>query len=156
MSEVDPLTQARQHIEKHLLLRASSDAAFRELLKSNPHAAIKELIGNDPIPSLKITVIEENAGEVVLVLPRSITQDELPDELLDIASGGGSYTTFPYLEGSMGLRSWGLRSCLPKSKPAFFPSAAGSTCLWTLGVLPSCLNLIRLPRHDSTSRSTCF
>ena len=104
MSELDPLTQARQHIEKHLILRASSDAAFRELLKSNPHAAIKELIGNDPIPSYKITVVEEAPGEVVLVLPRSIGQDELPDDLLDFASGGTSFSAFilygpPYPEG---------------------------------------------------------
>ncbi|MCY1705795.1 NHLP leader peptide family natural product precursor [Pannonibacter sp. SL95] len=104
MSETDPLIQARQHIEKHLIKRASTDAAFRDLLKSNPHAAIKELIGTDPIPSYKITVIEEAPGEAVLVLPRSIAQDELPDELLDFASGGTGFSAFilygpPYPKG---------------------------------------------------------
>ncbi len=33
-------------------------------------------------------MIEEQPGEVILVLPRNIAQDELPDELLDLASGG--------------------------------------------------------------------
>ncbi|WP_430512299.1 NHLP leader peptide family natural product precursor [Pannonibacter phragmitetus] len=86
----DTMASARAHIEAALLEKAISDAAFRELLKSNPHAALRQLLGNDPIPSLKITVVEEQAGEVTLVLPRKIAQDELPDELLDYASGGNA------------------------------------------------------------------
>lgn len=84
----DPIAQARQHIEKALIEKAMADSAFREELKANPHAAIKSLLGTDPIPGMKITVIEEAPGEAVLVLPRNIAQDELPDELLDMASGG--------------------------------------------------------------------
>ena len=84
----------RAHIEKALVQRAVEDVSFRELLKRDPHAALRELMGNDPIPSLKISVIEEAAGEVVLVLPRSIAEDELPDELLDLASGGVSFGNF--------------------------------------------------------------
>ncbi|MEH0069490.1 hypothetical protein V6L77_02700 [Pannonibacter sp. Pt2-lr] len=45
--------------------------------------------------------MEEAPGEVVLVLPRSIAQDELPDELLDMASGGVSFSSFVIPEGSM-------------------------------------------------------
>ncbi|WP_208983429.1 NHLP leader peptide family RiPP precursor [Pannonibacter carbonis] len=90
----DNLSRARTHIEAALIARAMEDAAFREMLKADPHAALKQLMGNDPIPSLKIRVIEETAGEVTLVLPRSIAEDELPDELLDIASGGISFTAF--------------------------------------------------------------
>lgn len=103
-SMTEAVAGARAHIEAALVARATSDTAFRELLKSNPHAAIKELIGNDPIPSYKITVVEEAPGEVVLVLPRSIGQDELPDDLLDFASGGTSFSAFilygpPYPDG---------------------------------------------------------
>ncbi|SUB01146.1 NHLP leader peptide domain [Pannonibacter phragmitetus] len=87
-SMTDAVAGARAHIEAALVARATSDTAFRELLKSNPHAAIREMFGSDPIPSMKISVVEEEAGEVLLVLPRSIAEDELPDELLDYASGG--------------------------------------------------------------------
>lgn len=86
----DTMAAARAHIEAALIEKATSDAAFRELLSSNPHAAIHELLGTDPIPSMKITVVEEQAGEVTLVLPRTIAQDELPDEILDYAAGGNA------------------------------------------------------------------
>lgn len=81
---------ARAHMEAALVTKASEDAALRALLKSDPHAALKQLLGVDPIPAMKISVIEEGAGEVVLVLPRQIAQDELPDELLDYAAGGNN------------------------------------------------------------------
>lgn len=87
-SSIDPVTQARQHIERALIEKAQGDAAFRGLLAQDPRAALKQMLGTDPIPHLKITVIEEQPGEVILVLPRNIAQDELPDELLDLASGG--------------------------------------------------------------------
>ncbi|MEH0069492.1 NHLP leader peptide family RiPP precursor [Pannonibacter sp. Pt2-lr] len=100
----DPIAQARQHIEKALIEKAMADSAFREELKANPHAAIKSLLGTDPIPGMKITVVEETPGEAILVLPRSIAQDELPDELLDFASGGTGFSNFiiwgpPYPDG---------------------------------------------------------
>lgn len=90
----DPIAQARQHIEKALIEKAMADSAFRQELKANPHAAIKSLLGTDPIPAMKITVVEEAPGEAVLVLPRNIAQDELPDELLDLASGGVTFSSF--------------------------------------------------------------
>jgi hypothetical protein len=89
-SLADAMTAARTHIEAALNEKATSDAAFRDLLKSNPHAALRELLGNDPVPSLHIRVIEEQPGEITLVLPRAIAQDELPDEVLDYAAGGNA------------------------------------------------------------------
>ncbi|MFN4009012.1 MAG: NHLP leader peptide family natural product precursor [Pannonibacter sp.] len=103
---VDTLGRARAHIEAALIAKAMEDAAFREMLKADPHAALKQMIGNDPIPSLKIRVIEEAAGEITLVLPRSIAEDELPDELLDLASGGISFSSFLPPGGFHGETSW--------------------------------------------------
>lgn len=88
------LAKARAHLETGLIARASSDPAFRALLKADPHAALRDLMGSDPIPSMKIRVIEEAPGEVTLVLPRNIADDELPDELLDLASGGTLFMAF--------------------------------------------------------------
>lgn len=85
---IQTMNTARAHIQSALLERAAADAAFRDLLKNNPHAALRELFGSDPVPSMKITVVEEAAGEVTLVLPRQIAEDELPDDLLDYAAGG--------------------------------------------------------------------
>ena len=85
---IQAMNTARAHIQTALLERAAADAGFRDLLKGNPHAALRELFGSDPVPSMKITVIEEAAGEVTLVLPRQIAEDELPDDLLDYAAGG--------------------------------------------------------------------
>ncbi len=87
-ASIDPITQARIHAERALIEQAATDSDFRTLLTSNPHAALKELLGVDPIPSHTIKVVEEQPGEIVLVLPRAIGQDELPDELLDLAAGG--------------------------------------------------------------------
>ncbi len=103
----DIITEARRHVEKALLERAATDAQFRALLKANPHAAIREAFGSDPVPSLKITVIEEGAGEAVLVLPRAVADDELSDDILDLASGGVGFSSFlpPHLwEGNNGPR----------------------------------------------------
>lgn len=85
---IQTMNTARAHIQTALLERAAADAGFRDLLKGNPHAALLAHYGSDPVPSMKITVMEEPAGEVILVLPRQISEDELPDDLLDYAAGG--------------------------------------------------------------------
>lgn len=84
----DPFAAARQHVEKTILDRAASDSAFRSLLLRDPHAALKAAFGTDPVPGLSIRVVEEEVGEAILVLPRHLGSDELPDDLLDMASGG--------------------------------------------------------------------
>jgi hypothetical protein len=91
-TQADALHALRQEIEKSLLEKAAADAAFRSQLKENPHAALKVLLGVDPIPSFKINIVEEQSGEVTIVLPRDIAQDELPDTLLDLVAGGADAT----------------------------------------------------------------
>ncbi len=90
---VDPLLQLRRQAEAALVDRAQSDAAFRALLVKDPHAALKTLLGTDPIPGIAIKVVEEQPGEMTLVLPAA-DQSELPDDLLDLASGGTSFSAF--------------------------------------------------------------
>lgn len=106
----EDMKKARAHLETGLRERAGKDQAFRTLLKADPHAAIRELMGTDPVPSLKIRVIEEGEGEAVLVLPRNIADDELPDEILDLATGGTLFIAF--LEYPFGV---GPTPC-PKSR----------------------------------------
>ncbi len=84
----DTLSALRERLESALLLRAETDVNFRSRLLSEPHGALEALLGKDPVPSLKIRVLEEAEGEAILVLPRLPLADELPDDLLDMASGG--------------------------------------------------------------------
>lgn len=86
-----PLAVLRSRLEDVLRQAAARDAAFRSRLLADPHGAIEALFGADPVSSIKIRVLEEAKGEVILVLPRPMTGDELPDELLDYAAGGKYY-----------------------------------------------------------------
>lgn len=90
----DALAKARAHVTDLLIERASADQAFRELLKREPKAAIKSVLGVDPLPGHTIRVIEEQPGEICLVLPQDLGAGELPDSLLDLASGGISFSSF--------------------------------------------------------------
>jgi hypothetical protein len=91
----DPLQAVRAHIEQALIAKAVSEDDFRDLLKADPHAALTKLLGRDnPLPNLKINVVEEKSGEVTIVLPAPLQRDELPDELLDLASGGICFSSF--------------------------------------------------------------
>lgn len=85
----DTIDGVRKDIETALVQKAMEDTDFRKLLIRNPQSALKEMLGFNPIPGQTIRVIEEQPGEVVLVLPRPLEIDELPDELLDLAAGGG-------------------------------------------------------------------
>lgn len=92
---VDPVAALYDHIIKALVAKAGAEPEFRALLKANPDAALTELLGRpNPITNLKINVIEDQPGEVTIVLPAPAQKDELPDELLDLASGGVSFSAF--------------------------------------------------------------
>ncbi|WP_430512099.1 hypothetical protein [Pannonibacter phragmitetus] len=79
---------ARLACEAFLREKAASDAEFRARLVSNPAEAVTEIFGLAPKDDLTFRVIEEAAGEVVLVLP------PLPGELSDkeLATASGGYT----------------------------------------------------------------
>lgn len=87
-SQPGEIETARKEVEAALVQKALEDADFRGRLVRDPQSALKELLGFNPIPNYTIRVIEEQPGEVVLVLPRPLEIDELPDELLDPAAGG--------------------------------------------------------------------
>lgn len=82
-----PRIPSRADVEAALLREAEAFPAFRALLLANPREALKGVLGADPLPNHALRVIEEAPGEVLLVLPRALQIDELPDALLDIVSG---------------------------------------------------------------------
>ncbi|MGC2856246.1 NHLP leader peptide family natural product precursor [Novispirillum sp. DQ9] len=91
---IDPVRAVRERVQAALVKKAEDDADFRALLVSDPRAALTSLLGTNPVPHLKLSVIEEKPGEVVIVLPAPIEVDELPDDVLDLASGGTSFSAF--------------------------------------------------------------
>ncbi|MDG5493371.1 MULTISPECIES: NHLP leader peptide family RiPP precursor [Azospirillaceae] len=109
-AEISPLSKARAHVTAGLIERAEADPAFRALLLSNPHEAVKSLLGVDPIPGYKITVVEEQPGEVTIVLPAALDENELSDELLDLASGGVSFSAFVDWETWYGIKNSNQKS----------------------------------------------
>lgn len=83
-------TPAGQSLERVIQDRAAADPVFRAALVADPLAAIAEAFRLAPLPGLKLKVIEEQPGEVVLVLPRAgaMEADELSEAELAQASGG--------------------------------------------------------------------
>ena len=82
-----PITSRRQ-AEDLLLKKAADDQAFRRQLVSNPNAAINSAFGVTLPQDVKITVLEESARQVYLVLPAKEGSGELAEEELVGVAGG--------------------------------------------------------------------
>lgn len=84
----------RENFEKLILEKAMKDAAFRSQLIENPREAIQSLTKIMLPDSLKIHVLEEDAGQFYLVLPAATaTSDrELSEAELLAVQGGFDYS----------------------------------------------------------------
>jgi hypothetical protein len=80
---------------QQIIDRATRDPSFRTRLLENPQVAIEEELGASFSSTAPIRVIEEQPGEVVLVLPaRSIDPSTvLSDEDLEQVAGGLTAST---------------------------------------------------------------
>lgn len=85
--------ETRETLESLLKDKAATDPAFRKALLADPAAAIAEAFRLALAPGLSVRIIEETAGEVVLVLPRHETANVDPDELseADLARAAGGF-----------------------------------------------------------------
>jgi hypothetical protein len=84
-----------EQAQQQVLDRAGTDPAFRARLLENPNAAVGEHMGS-PLPAgITIRVIEEQPGEVVLVLPAQSTASgaSLSEDELERAAGGNTAQT---------------------------------------------------------------
>jgi hypothetical protein len=73
---------------QEIMSRASEDTAFREQLKSNPKQTLERELGGHLPDDVKITVIEETAKQVYLVLPAQGSKELTSEELAGVAGGG--------------------------------------------------------------------
>ncbi len=91
MENKNPM-EIRKNLESRLIEKAWKDEEFKnELIKNTREVTEKEL--GIKIPgNIKVTVLEETADEVYLVLPQdpAKTGEMLTDAELDSVSGGGS------------------------------------------------------------------
>jgi hypothetical protein len=85
-----------QGAQQQVIDRASSDPEFRAQLLENPKEAISKQLGV-PLPEgITIRAIEEQPGEVVLVLPARGTASgaRLSSQDLEQVAGGGSANSY--------------------------------------------------------------
>jgi hypothetical protein len=81
--------RTRQNIQQELVLKALKDDGYRQHLKANPKAALEEAIGQSLPADVNITVVEESASNLYLILPPPLPANvELSDDQLDAAAGG--------------------------------------------------------------------
>jgi hypothetical protein len=81
--------------QQQIIDRATRDPAFRSRLLENPKMAIEEELGRSIFSSATIRVIEEQPGEVILVLPARPIEPgtNLSDEDLERVAGGATVAT---------------------------------------------------------------
>lgn len=87
-----------QQAQEQVIDRANTDPEFRKRLIEDPNAALQEQIGV-PLPAtVTIRVVEEQPGEVVLVLPAQGTASgtQLSDADLEAAAGGSDPVSWAY------------------------------------------------------------
>ena len=75
-------------LREHLVVKATTDEAFRAQLIADPKAAIKEELGLALPPEFTVKVHEEQADTSHVVLPPAAT---LGEEDLERAAGGARY-----------------------------------------------------------------
>jgi hypothetical protein len=79
---------SRETVDAAIAERIAEDPSFREALLTDPRSALAELSGV-PIPEMvRITIHEESASAIHLVIA---SESSLSDGDLDLVAGGGSW-----------------------------------------------------------------
>ncbi|WP_430511226.1 NHLP leader peptide family natural product precursor [Pannonibacter phragmitetus] len=82
------MSEVKSQLQAIAAAKADEDASFREALTADPAAALGKLLGVDGFGGLSIRVIEEKAGEAILVLPPAVDDGALTDDQLARVSAG--------------------------------------------------------------------
>lgn len=87
-------------VESRLIEQAQCDPAFRRRLLDDPKATISDFLGMDLPQGMTITVLEEEPGRHILVLPPALPDlDALPLDDLALSLVGGGRTLRPGVPG---------------------------------------------------------
>jgi len=82
-------TDERNDLQSQIVRKAWEDDNFKQALEKDPHQVLKNEFKFSIPDDVEIKVVEESSKVVYLVLP--LNPDNLPDEILDKAAGGGCY-----------------------------------------------------------------
>jgi hypothetical protein len=82
-------TNERNDFQSQVVKKAWEDENFKQALIKDPHAALKQEFKLSMPDDVEVKVVEETSKVVYLVLP--LNPDNLPDDILDKAAGGGCY-----------------------------------------------------------------
>ena len=91
----------RDELESRIIEQAQCDPAFRRRLLDNPKATLADFLGMDLPQGMTITVLEEQPGHHILVLPPALPDlDAMPLDELELSLAGGGRTFRPSGAGS--------------------------------------------------------
>lgn len=86
----------RNELESRIIEQAQCDPAFRHRLLDNPKATLADFLGMDLPQGMTITVLEEQPGHHILVLPPALPDlDAMPLDELELSLAGGGRTFRP-------------------------------------------------------------
>ncbi len=86
-------TPEYENVYGKIIAKAWSDPAYKTRLQADPHAALREM-GLDPGANVAITVVEDSADTVHLVIPNSPAgSGEIDEEELAQLAGGTHLVT---------------------------------------------------------------
>jgi hypothetical protein len=101
----DARVATRQEGEALLIEKARTDEAFRQELIANPSSTINRFFGVQLPAGLTVTVVEESARQVYLVLPARSAGTELAEEELAAVAGGAEAAVSGKIVGDKAARA---------------------------------------------------
>ena len=79
--------KTRRDFEAELIAKAWEDETFKERLMKNAKAVVEELSGEALPNDMKVTIFQESANSVCLVIPKNPDEELSEDDLTRVVGG---------------------------------------------------------------------